>query len=105
MTAQSHPITAWDTKDVGRGPQADTAVVNRARSGLGPDGLPSSRKDAPGIMPLARKLAEIVGKGPNHPKDGTLTLEPIRTRVQHLNYHAWGFSSQAEMEAAFGDDA
>lgn len=54
-----------------------------------------------GILPLARQLAEIVGKGPHHPRDGTLELEPIATRPVSLNPAAWGFSSREEMDAAF----
>lgn len=30
-------------------------------------------------------------------------IEPIRTRVRPLNYRAWGYSSQAEMDAAMGE--
>lgn len=58
-------------------------------------------EQTPGILPLARQLAEIVGRGPHHPRDGTLELQPTQTRVTSLNPHAWGFASREEMEAAF----
>jgi hypothetical protein len=58
-----------------------------------------------GIMPLARQLGELAGKGPNHPREGTLELSPIQTRVVSLDPRRWGFKSQAEMDAAFAEEA
>lgn len=63
--------------------------------------LPMSLTYEDGIMPLARKLGELAGRSPNHPRDGVLELEPVHTRPVRLNPSAWGFKSQAEMDAAF----
>lgn len=58
-----------------------------------------------GIMPLARQLGELTGRGPNHPRDGTLELPLVETSVARLsNFRAWGFASLAEMDAAFAEE-
>ncbi len=32
-------------------------------------------------------------------------LPRVETHVRQLNYRAWGFRSQAEMDAAYGDES
>lgn len=64
---------------------------------------PLSAEPRPGILPLARKLGELVSEVTGEELPELPTLGPITVQVRQLDPAAWGYASQAEMDAAFAE--